>query len=136
MLTHTNSPPSVEPPVSPPESDLALAYVGCVVPDETEFRTAAFSAAGNMFQKNFLLGMLHAGLAPSAVISARLLRSFPHDRRLWVSGGRARLSDEIGVDLVPYFNVTPLKQFTIGLFTFLALLRGVGVRGASKTRLS
>jgi len=76
-----------------------------------------------MFQKNFLLGMLHAGLAPSAVISARLLRSFPHERRLWVSGNNARLSDELGVDLVPFFNVTPLKQFTIGLLTFLALLR-------------
>ena len=57
--------------------EIALAYVGSVVPDELEFHNAAFSRAGVMFQQNLLFGLKRVGLNPSQIFSIRQIQSFP-----------------------------------------------------------
>jgi len=102
--------------------DVALAFVGSVVPDEPAFHNAAFSRAGQMFQQGLLLGLKHAGLPPSLVLSIFPIPSFPRARRLWVSRGQACLPEGIAVKLLPFLNLTPIKQIMIGLATVWNLL--------------
>lgn len=97
--------------------------MGVVVPDEPEFHNAAFSRAGQMFQQNLLLALKHAGLTPSIVLSVRPIPSFPRSRRILIGGGVTYLPEETCVHLLPFFNITPLKQITIGLSVLWSLLR-------------
>ena len=98
-------------------------FVGAVVPDEAAFHNPAFSPAGQMCQQSLLLGMKHAGAPASAVLAARPVPSFPHSRRLWVGKGRTTLPEGIEVTLLPFLNVTPLKQIAIGMSTLWYILR-------------
>lgn len=102
--------------------EIALAYVGSIVPDEPEYHNPAFSRAGVMFQQNLLEGLKRAGLVPSQIFSVRPIQSFPGGNRLWVKKERAHLGQGMFVTLLPFLNLTPLKQFVIGVATLWALL--------------
>jgi glycosyltransferase involved in cell wall biosynthesis len=93
---------------------IELAFVGTVVPDRPEFRNAAFSRAGNLYQERFLAGLAANGHAPSLVVSAMPCPSFPGSRTLFVRGSGVALDSGVPVSLVPYLNVTPLKQLSVG----------------------
>ncbi len=108
--------------VEPRQEHPQWLFVGAVVPDEAAFRNPAFSPAGQMCQENLLLGMKHAGMPASAVLSVRPIPSFPRARRLWVGGGRAMLPEGIEVTLLPFLNLTPLKQIGIGLSVLWRIL--------------
>ena len=117
----------IAPPVKP-IADIAYAFVGSVLPENDRFRSAAFSAAGQMFQRELLLGLRQAGLPVSLVISAEPVPSrrhtkYAHEASLWVRGGSGELSDGTPVRLISFLNVTPLKQLMIGATTFVGLLR-------------
>jgi glycosyltransferase involved in cell wall biosynthesis len=103
-----------------PQSDVRLLFVGSVLPDLTEFHTSAFSRAGTMFQLNLLLGLTHAGIRPSRILSFRHVRIFPRSRRFWIGSGRATLPENLTAILMPFVNATPMKQVGLGL---VALLR-------------
>jgi glycosyltransferase involved in cell wall biosynthesis len=104
-------------------SDVALACVGSVVPDDPISHNIAFIRAGQMFQQGLLLGFERTGLVPSLVLSVLPIQSFPEARRLWIRTERTRLSDKIIVDLLSFLNFTPLKQITIGMGVVIELLR-------------
>ncbi len=104
-------------------NDFIWLSVGSVVPDRREFHTRAFSRAGQMCQQNLLLGMKHAGAPASAVLAAQPIPSFPHTRRIWLGKGRTTLPEGIEVTLLPFVNITPLKQLMIGLFTSWRILQ-------------
>jgi len=105
-----------------PLPDIAMACVGCIVPDEPAFHNPAFSRASQMSQEGLLTGLAQAGLTPSIVLSLRMIPSFPSSRRLWVGKEETRLRNGIRINLLPFFNLTPVKQITIGLGTLWALL--------------
>ncbi len=110
---------------------VAVVFVGCVVPEGPRYHTAAFSQAGQMYQRELLSGLARAGLAPSVVLSALPLPGYPKSRRLWVRGEEAGLPDGTPLKLLPFINVTPLKQVTIGLATLVRLLLwGYRTRGS------
>lgn len=114
-----------------PNGHVALAYVGCVVPDEAHYRTPALSPAGQMYQLELLRGLVREGLAPSAIFSALPMPAFPRCRQLWVRGRRRSLADGTALYLLPFVNLTPLKQVAIGVGTLCHLLRwGYATRGA------
>jgi glycosyltransferase involved in cell wall biosynthesis len=104
---------------------IAVAFVGSVVPDEPRFQTAAFSQAGQMYQHELIVGLKNAGLPVSAIISVVPVpsRRHPQAGRLWVGSERATLPGGPPIDLIPFINVTPLKQIAIGVGTILELLR-------------
>lgn len=104
------------------KSRIALAFVGSVVPDEPEFRNSALSAAGQMYQRELLLSLKNAGLEPSAVLSVTPMPAFPRSRRIWIKGGVGSLLGKIRIVRLPFINVTPIKQITLGLGTFVGLL--------------
>ena len=100
-----------------------FAYVGSVVPDSPEYRNPAFSPASNMFQENLLAGLQAGGTTPSLVLSCRPMPAFPRSSRIAVKRTRGRLGCGIPVHLVPFVNVSPIKQLVIGLGVFCSLLR-------------
>jgi glycosyltransferase involved in cell wall biosynthesis len=102
--------------------NIALAFVGCFVPDEPRFHNDAFSRAGQIYQEELLLGLKSAGLSPSVILSVIPIPSFPKVGRFWVRGGKARLSDGLPIKLLPFLNITPLKQLTIGLAVLFGLI--------------
>jgi glycosyltransferase involved in cell wall biosynthesis len=114
----------IEPPVSPiPAEDIALAYVGTVVPDESEFRNASFSPSGQMYQRELLMSLAEAGLLPSLIVSAQPTPAYPKSARVWIHGREARLPRALQLTLISFLNITPLKQIGIGVLTLLHLLR-------------
>ena len=112
-----------------------LAYVGTVVPDIAEFRNRAFSPAGNMFQENLLSGLQAEGTTPSLVLSCRPVPAFPRSSRLAVRAERRRLGSGIPLHLLPFINVSPLKQLGVGVAVFCSLLWWGWKHRASRTRI-
>ncbi len=105
-----------------PVSEVKLIYIGSVLPDKPEFQTKAFSRAGSMFQEHFLTGLKNAGLVPSEIISIRQIQSFPRSRTLCVRKEYTELKNKTKVTLLPFLNVTPVKQIVIGVFTLFHIL--------------
>jgi glycosyltransferase involved in cell wall biosynthesis len=108
-----------------PQDGVALAFVGAIVPDEPQFHTTAFSRAGQMYQQEVLVGLKRAGLPASAIISVMPVPSRRHAKtgRIWVSGSSGPLAEGLSIKLVPFINITPLKQIGIGMVTVFELLR-------------
>ena len=108
--------------LKPQASGIALAFVGTVVPDGAEYRSAAFSPAGNTFQEQLIRGLARAGFPDIEVFSVRPVPSCPKTARLLFPPGRDCLDDGIAVRLLPFLNLTPLKQVVLGLGVVFGLL--------------
>jgi glycosyltransferase involved in cell wall biosynthesis len=100
---------------------IALAFVGSIVPEGAEFRNAAFSPAGQMYQSNLLSGLNRCGLERIEIFSCLPIPAFPSGKRFWVRGGRAELNG-LPLHLVSFINVLLLKQFMIGMAVCIRLL--------------
>jgi glycosyltransferase involved in cell wall biosynthesis len=116
------------------KSDIAIAFVGSVVPDRPRYHNAAFSRAINQWQENLIYGLRHAGLTDIEVFSAECVPRFPHSKRLVVWGGRDVLEGDVPVRLLPFLNLGVFKVITPGVAAFFRLLRW-GVRKRRKRRL-
>jgi glycosyltransferase involved in cell wall biosynthesis len=104
-------------------ASIALAYVGSVVPDTPAYRTEAFSRAGNMSQTNLITGLKAAGSAPSLVLCVRPVPAFPRSRTVFSRFATAVLASGVPVNYMAFLNVTPIKQFQLGIATVWGLAR-------------
>jgi glycosyltransferase involved in cell wall biosynthesis len=109
---------------------IALVFVGSVVPDDPRWNGPSFNAAAQMFQRELLLGLEREGLPASLVVASRPVPSRRHTKLLgvdalplFVRGHNATIADKLPLRLVPFINVTPLKQLSIGLASAFELLR-------------
>jgi len=102
--------------------DIAVAFVGTAVPDSPQYRSAVFNRAGNTFQTKLIQGIARSGLPDVEVFSARPVQSYPKGPKVWFAAGRDRLDDHMTVRLLPFLNVTPIKQVMLGLDVVLSLL--------------
>jgi glycosyltransferase involved in cell wall biosynthesis len=102
--------------------EIALAYVGAVVPDEPQFHTAAFNPSGQMYQQELLLGLKRAGMPASLILSVLPIPAYPNGARIWTRGGEAYLPEGLRVTFIPFINIILFKQITIGIATVLHLL--------------
>ena len=103
-------------------SDIKLAYVGSVVPDESLYRTAAFSRAGNMCQLALLSGLISSGLNPSIVLSVLPVPSYPNGNRIFSNRFIIEYNQLIKIKFLSFLNITPLKQIFLGLASLFELL--------------
>ena len=101
---------------------IAVAFVGTVVPDRPEYRSAAFNPAGNTFQAQLVRGLARAGFPDIEVFSARPVPSYPRSARLLFPPRRDSLDGTIAVRLLPFLNLTPIKQVVLGLDVIFGLL--------------
>jgi glycosyltransferase involved in cell wall biosynthesis len=105
-----------------PQTRIALAFVGIVVPDEPQYHSVAFARSGNMFQTNLLSSIASAGIPVSTVISPIPIQSWPSGDRLLVRGTKYRLKDGTQIVSLTFVNIPLLKQLTIGFATLQRLL--------------
>lgn len=87
-----------------------VLFVGSVVPDTPEFRTPAFSRAGNLAQQGLVDGLVETG-ARVTRLSFLPVPAFPRDRRLWIPGRVLRTPWP--VTLLPLVNLPYLKQLSL-----------------------
>jgi glycosyltransferase involved in cell wall biosynthesis len=102
--------------------EVALAYVGAVVPDEPHFHTVAFNPSGQMYQQELLLGLRRAGLPASLILSVLPIPAYPNGARIWIRGGEAYLPEGLRLTFIPFVNIFLFKQITIGIVTLMHLL--------------
>lgn len=100
---------------NPSLRSIEMLFVGSVVPDEPQFRTSAFSRAGAMFQLNLLDSLARAGVRVSRAVSMKPIPSFPRSSQLWVARQTVVAASGIELRLLPFVNLTPLKQVLVGL---------------------
>jgi glycosyltransferase involved in cell wall biosynthesis len=105
------------------EHNVALVFVGAIVPERPAFLTTAFSRAGQIYQRELLQGLLRAGIQVSEIVSIMPTPSYAKSDRLWVSGSKEEIIKGVETKLVPFLNVTPVKQIMVGVGTTLELLR-------------
>jgi glycosyltransferase involved in cell wall biosynthesis len=105
-----------------PSSDIAMAVVGVIVPDDSRFHGPAFNRAAQMFQRELLLSLARTGLRPTAVYSVEPVPAFPRSGRLLGRRGMTTLPGGLLIRLLPFVNVALLKPLTAGLATMVALL--------------
>jgi glycosyltransferase involved in cell wall biosynthesis len=91
-----------------------LVYVGSIVPDEAKYTNFAFSRAGNMCQLSLLKGFISAGFYDIKVLSLRPVASFPRSRQIIYPAAKILL-DSIRLNFLPFINITPIKQLSVGL---------------------
>lgn len=102
--------------------NIKFAYIGSIVPDESSYINRAFSRAGNMCQLALLTGLINIGLAPSVVFSMRPAVSFPGSSRMFFGASSKVIDNSINLKFLPFINITPIKQITLGLATLFSLL--------------
>lgn len=102
--------------------DLSILYLGAFAPDRPEYRNAATSTAGNIFQLNFLAAFKPAGLPVPEVMSYRPMPSFPKSKKLIFWGGKDELSDGTRVRFLPFLNLGALKILTLGVSSAAGVL--------------
>lgn len=114
--------------------EFEFAYVGQIVANGATFQDPAFSRAGQIFQESLLNGLKHAGVVPSLIISAFPVRTFRRSRRIFYAGDQVTLSEGMRVNQVPFLNITPLKEISIGIATIFSLIKW-GRRVKTKRRV-
>jgi len=106
---------------------IAVAYVSMAVPDTPQFRNNGLHSGLNTFMNNVLFGLRADASAEVEAFSGLPMQSFPRGRRAIVRTQRLDLAPGIMATGVPFVNITPLKQLTIGL-SMLWHLVGWGIR--------
>ena len=103
--------------------NIAIAYVSLAVPDTPEFRNDALHTAGNIFMHNVLFGLRAAPCAEVEAFSGVPVPSFPRSRRVIVRTQSLEIAPGITATGVPFVNITPLKQLSMGLSMLWHLIR-------------
>lgn len=108
-------------PASRTGDDLALAFVGTLVPETPEFYGPAFSRAAQMFQGELAHGLARTGIDVT-IYTFEPVAAVPRGRRLLIRPRRMTARSGQPIRLLPYVNVHPLKPLTAGLVAFVTLL--------------
>ena len=106
---------------------IAIAYVSLAVPNNPQFCNPGLNTNGNIFMHNVLFGLRADGSSHVEAFSAVPVPSFPRSPRVIVPTQRLDLAPGITATGVPFVNITPLKQLTMGLSMAWHLV-GWGIR--------
>jgi len=98
-------------------------YVGSVIPDDPLLITPAFSRAGNMSQHYLLSGLKRNGVLVDKILSVYPVPSFPTTKRLYFPKSQFQLDNELNIDTIPFVNVTPIKQLSLGIASYFEIVR-------------
>jgi glycosyltransferase involved in cell wall biosynthesis len=101
-----------------------LILVAPVVPDSAEYRTPAFSRAGNMFVTNLVAAFAQSHRGPDRIVSFLPIPVFPRSRRIWIRGEDVTIAG-VPTYLVGFVNLPVLKYVVIGLALLTRILRAV-----------
>ena len=95
-----------------------IIFFGSVVPDLLEFRTAAFSRAGNMAQTSIIEGLIEQDMPITRVFSFLPQPVFPRSKNIFSKGESVNLVRS-KITLIPYINIPYIKYFSIATMLLL-----------------
>jgi glycosyltransferase involved in cell wall biosynthesis len=101
---------------------MELLFIGSIVPDVPSYINKAFSRAGNMCQLELLKAFISVGVKPSMILSLRPAVSFPKSRKLFYRSASAIFKKNIYIKFLPFINITPIKQLSVGVAALIAIL--------------
>jgi len=104
-------------------TDIAVAYVSLAVPDTPAFRNDALHTCGNIFMQNVLLALRSDPCAEVTAFSAVPVPSFPRGHRIMVWPQMLEPAPGVSAMGVPFINITPIKQLSIGLSMLCCIIR-------------
>lgn len=100
---------------SQPKPSIALLYLGAFAPQGSEFRNAATSTAGDIFQENFLTALAGSNFPTPEVHAYFPVQSFPRTKKLFFGAIKAKMSNGLTVRSLSHINLGALKIATLGL---------------------
>lgn len=99
----------------PQFSDIAVIYLSLAVPDNSQFTNNAVHRNGNLYMQELLCGLAEA-FPDFRALSAQPVQSWAMRSARsswWIPGQRVTIRGT-PVTLVPFLNITPLKQLIVG----------------------
>ena len=100
-----------------------VLFVSSIIPDEPRLITPAFSRAGNMCMENLLHGLNQSETVVDKILSMYPIPSFPGSKRFYFSKTRLRLNSGQNIKMLPFINVTPIKQLSVGIASYLEIIK-------------
>ena len=97
------------------ERNMALLYLGAFAPDRGKFGSAATSAAGDLFQLNFLTALTKSHLPNPTVFSYFPVPSFPREKLFFLRSSSATLDNGLEVRSLSHINLGAIKIATLGI---------------------
>ncbi len=100
-----------------------MLFVGSVVPDNRKYVNSSFSRAGNLCQSSLISALNKETIHIDKIISVRPVPSYPSTRRLFFLRKTMLMNNCIVLEIMPFLNITPLKQLTLGVVAAIAILK-------------
>ena len=106
------------------DNDVAMFFVGSVVPDESNYHTEAFSRAGVMFQINLLNELKSSGLINLEIYSYELIPVYPKSKKIYIIEKKnTSITKNLDVTLVSFINLMIFKQLHIGINILIQIVK-------------
>jgi hypothetical protein len=99
----------------------AVAFLGSLVPDNSEFDNIALRRSGNMVQDGIVCGLYEQNV-DMIVFSLQPRASFPQDRKMFYKGRKIKYKERIYVYTVPFVNIVVLKTFCCFVVDFFCIV--------------
>lgn len=76
-----------------------------------------------MCQHYLLLGLKRNGVLVDKILSVYPVPSFPKTKRLCFPKSRLQLNSELNLDMLPFVNMTPIKQVSFGISSYFEIVK-------------
>jgi hypothetical protein len=98
-----------------------IAFLGSLVPDNSEFDNIALRRSGNMVQDGIVCG-LHEQNIDMVVFSLQPRASFPQNRKIFYKGRKISHKKGIYIYTIPFVNIVILKTFCCFVIEFFHII--------------
>lgn len=104
-----------------PKSDMAVLFLGSLVPDTTEFVIPGFCRSGNLAQMGIVEGIYHAGMRVE-ILSGQPIAAFPGSKTLFCPRKVRDLGCGLWVVTIPSPNILFVREFFRGVYALFATM--------------
>lgn len=70
-----------------------------------------------------LNGLKRSGVQLDKILSAYPVPSFPATKRLYYPKSCLQFDNELNINMIPFINVTPIKQLSMGMASYFEIVR-------------
>lgn len=105
------------------DKNYSFLFIEGPLPESERFRKSkAFSVAGNNAVKGIVLSLRDNGLEPDIILAHFMEESFPKNKKIFFGKENVETEEGLKVKLLPFINITPIKQTIIGIEVFFEII--------------
>lgn len=113
----------------------SFLFIEGPLPETERFTSSkAFTVAGNNSAKGIVLELKKNGLEPDLILAHFMQESFPKNKKLFFWGEHVVTKEGLKIKLLPFFNLTPIKQLILGVNVFFEILFW-GLKNSKKRKI-